>query len=69
MMNSIMKSKKKYNKVSQKFYEHKFKGKFFSFFMNFLKEESETIISQSIKVLKIEDLKSLLEKNLIFKKC
>ena len=60
--------KKKYNKISQRFYELKFKEKFFTFFSNFLKEQSEKIISQSIKVLKLEDLKPLIEKNLIFKK-
>ena len=58
----------KYNQIFGKFYGEKFKQIIFNFFVNFLKSEAENIIIQTIKSLKIADLKPLLENNFPFGK-
>ena len=58
--------KKKYYDISKNFYEEKFNEEFYKFFLNFMKTEAEKIIVQSIKDLKMEDLKPFIEKKLEF---
>ena len=58
--------KKKYNQISQEYYKKRFKTDFFNFFSNYLTIEAKKIISQSIKNLNFEELKSFIEKNLDF---
>ena len=52
----------RYTKISQEFYDKKYDEEVFNFFKNFLKSEAKKIIDQNIKDLKLEDLKSIIEK-------
>ena len=56
---------KKYNQIFRQLYGEKFKQEIFNFFINFLKSEAENNIIQSIKNLKIEDLKPLIQKKFL----
>ena len=52
----------RYTKISQEFYEKKYDKEVFNIFKQVLKSEAEKIIYQTIKDLKNDDLKSLIEK-------
>ena len=53
---------KKYSQISNNFYEKRFNEEFYKFFLELMKTEAEKIIVQVIKDLKMEDLKSFIEK-------
>ena len=57
--------KKHYSQISKKYYQEKFNEEVYNFFLNFYKVEAEKIIAQTIKDMKIDDLKPLIEKNLV----
>ena len=57
--------KKHYTQISNKYYQEKFNNEVFNFFLEFYKNEAEKIINQTIKGMKIDDLKPIIEKNLV----
>ena len=54
--------KNKYLEGSKKFYENKYEEEIFDFFKDFFKVEAKNIIEQSIKNLKLEELKPFIKK-------
>ena len=56
--------KKIYSKISENFYQEEFKEEIFNFFIDLIKQVAEVIILESLKDLKFEELKPLIDKNL-----